>query len=80
MRVHPSPRRESDGKLRVSYEVIGRNQVAVPTHFYKVVVAESESGHLDMEAYVMPNQRIPNDTPIGNFLVRTDRVLGDAGG
>ena len=62
-------RRESDGRLRVSYEVIGRNQVAVPTHFYKVVVAESEAGHLEMEAYVMPNQAIPNETPIANFLV-----------
>ena len=65
-------RRESDGRLRVSYEVIGKNQVAVPTHFYKVVVAETEAGQLDMEAYVMPNQAIPNETPIANFLVRTE--------
>ena len=51
--------------------MIGKNQVAVPTHFYKVVVAETEAGQLDMEAYVMPNQAIPNETPIANFLVRT---------
>ena len=58
--------------------MIGQNQVAVPTHFYKVVVAETEAGLLDMEAYVMPNQAIPNDTPIANFMVRSGgRFLGD---
>ncbi|KAG7214273.1 hypothetical protein INR49_007513 [Caranx melampygus] len=30
------PRRETDGKLYVRYQVIGRNHVAVPTHFFKV--------------------------------------------
>ena len=30
------PRKGDDGKLYVTYEVIGGNQVAVPTHFFKV--------------------------------------------
>lgn len=29
-------RQEADGKLYVRYQVIGRNHVAVPTHFFKV--------------------------------------------
>uniref|UniRef100_A0A3B5RE98 Endonuclease n=1 Tax=Xiphophorus maculatus TaxID=8083 RepID=A0A3B5RE98_XIPMA len=32
------PRQEDDGKLYVRYQVIGRNHVAVPTHFFKVGV------------------------------------------
>ena len=30
------PRQEPDGKMYVKYQVIGRNQVSVPTHFFKV--------------------------------------------
>ncbi|KAJ0069071.1 hypothetical protein NL108_017343, partial [Boleophthalmus pectinirostris] len=29
------PRPQSDGRLHVSYPVLGRNHVAVPTHFFK---------------------------------------------
>ncbi|XP_075938677.1 endonuclease G, mitochondrial isoform X3 [Anarhichas minor] len=31
------PRQEADGKLYVRYQVLGRNHVAVPTHFFKIV-------------------------------------------
>lgn len=71
-----SNRRESDGKSYVRYQVIGANTVAVPTHFYKVVVCEAPDGTLDMEAYVMPNQKIPDETPVSSFMVRiTDGFL-----
>lgn len=63
------PRREADGKNYVRYQVIGGNSVAVPTHFYKVVVCESSDGHLDMESYVLPNQVISDDTPLAVFQV-----------
>jgi DNA/RNA endonuclease G, NUC1 len=62
-------RRESDGKMYVRYEVIGANSVAVPTHFFKVIVAETADQKLDMEAYVMPNQVIDNSTPLSVFQV-----------
>ena len=39
-------RMESDGKLYVKYEVIGKNHVSVPTHFFKV------HGHLISICYV----------------------------
>ena len=50
------PRREEDGKMWVKYQVIGQNNVSVPTHFYKVVVCETDSRHLEMECFVMPNE------------------------
>lgn len=62
-------RKENDGKLYVKYQVIGTNQVAVPTHFFKVLVGETPEGLYEMEAYVMPNQVISDQTPIHVFQV-----------
>ncbi|KAH8321332.1 hypothetical protein KR074_001834 [Drosophila pseudoananassae] len=73
------PRKEEDGKTYVKYEVIGANTVAVPTHFYKVVVSEATDQKLHMEAYVMPNQVISNDTPISVFQVPPETVERAAG-
>ncbi len=54
------------------------NNVSVPTHFFKVLVAETDSSELHMEAYVMPNQPIDDNVPIQNFMVRKDRLtVGD---
>lgn len=50
------PRKEADGKLYVKYEVIGDKNVAVPTHYFKVIVGESANGQLEMQSFVMPNQ------------------------
>ncbi|XP_060524645.1 endonuclease G, mitochondrial isoform X2 [Cylas formicarius] len=73
------PRRESDGKYYVKYEVIGSNHVAVPTHFYKVVVGECPDGKLEMESYVMPNHMIDNDVPLTSFQVPPDSIEKAAG-
>lgn len=63
------PKREADGKNYVKYQVIGNNSVAVPTHFYKVIVGETADGHLELESYVMPNQVIDDNTPLKVFQV-----------
>lgn len=62
-------RKEANGKNYVKYEVIGANNVAVPTHFFKIVVGETENGELHMESYVMPNQVIDDNVPLTNFQV-----------
>mgnify|MGYP005984345221 CR=1 FL=1 len=62
-------RKEANGKNYVKYEVIGANHVAVPTHFFKVVVCETKDGQFEMESYVMPNQVISDDTPLTSFMV-----------
>ncbi|ENN80989.1 hypothetical protein YQE_02599, partial [Dendroctonus ponderosae] len=41
--------------MYVKYEVVGSQHVAVPTHFYKMVVGENQDGSLEMECYVMEN-------------------------
>lgn len=60
---------EPDGKKYVKYQVIGNNNVAVPTHFFKVIVGETANHEFDMEAYVMPNAPIDDNVPLKSFLV-----------
>jgi endonuclease G len=61
--------------MYVRYQVIGANSVAVPTHFFKVIVAETSDQKLDMEAYVMPNQVIDDSTPLTVFQVSRKEVM-----
>lgn len=39
----------------INYSTIGANAVAVPTHFYKIVVAEKSSGKWEAIAFVLEN-------------------------
>jgi endonuclease G, mitochondrial len=72
------PRRDTDGKYRVSYEVIGNPpNVAVPTHFYKVIFAEqgtSPSDKVALAAFVLPNAPIPNEQRLSDFEVPVEAV------
>lgn len=63
------PRPEADGKWYVKYQVIGVNQVAVPTHFFKIVVMETKNGEFHLESYIMPNEPIDDNIPLQKFLV-----------
>lgn len=73
------PHRDADGKWRVSYEVIGNPpNVAVPTHFYKVIYGEDGTGNprsnVALGAFVLPNARIPNDKRLSDFEVPLEAV------
>jgi endonuclease G, mitochondrial len=75
------PKRDPvDGKWRVSYEVIGSPpNVAVPTHFYKVIygeesAAESPTAKVALGAFVLPNAEIPNEKSLGDFEVPVEAV------
>ncbi|TLD20922.1 Glutaminase A [Venturia nashicola] len=71
------PKREADGKWRVSYEVIGSPpNIAVPTHFYKVIFAEDGlvGGQVAVGAFVLPNAHIPNDKPLQEFEVPLEAI------
>lgn len=45
----------------VEHKAIGRNRVAVPTHFYKIVVGQTPAGQWRCVAFVMENKRYPNN-------------------
>ncbi|KAK3388232.1 mitochondrial nuclease [Sordaria brevicollis] len=72
------PKRDpADNKWYVKYEMIGQPpNVAVPTHFYKVIFAEDgkKGGNVALGAFVLPNARIPNDKPLQDFEVPLEAV------
>lgn len=73
------PHQEADGKYYVKYQVIGNPpNVAVPTHFYKVILAQ-KNGYYHVGAFVLPNQVISDDVPLTNFQVPLDAVERGAG-
>ncbi|OTA95837.1 hypothetical protein M434DRAFT_393484 [Hypoxylon sp. CO27-5] len=72
------PKRDpTDNKWYVRYEVIGNPpNVAVPTHFYKVIFAEDGKvgGNVAIGAFVLPNAPIPNEKPLTDFEVPVEAV------
>jgi endonuclease G len=60
---------DDDGDGMVEYDVIGDNEVAVPTHYFKIVVAESrtEEGVYEAMAFLFPNKKA--DEGFDEFLV-----------
>ncbi|VBB33773.1 unnamed protein product [Acanthocheilonema viteae] len=73
------PKLEKDGSLYIKYKVIGRNNIAVPTHFFKVILIELMDGKFELEAYILPNAVIPDDTPLTSFMVPLDSIERSAG-
>jgi endonuclease G len=72
------PHEAADGKRYVTYQVIGKNNVAVPTHFFKIIQATYE-GKIDREAYLLPNQPIDFSIPLDQFAVPLETIEQAAG-
>nr|GAT55486.1 mitochondrial nuclease [Mycena chlorophos] len=81
------PRQGSDGKWRVTHEVIGNPpNVSVPTHFAKVVLASKpaspstpETVEVSTGAFVVPNAIIPDEAPMQSFMMPVEAVEHAAG-
>ena len=69
-----------DKKYYVKYEVIGDPpNVAVPTHFYKVILAVRDDNSSALGAFLMPNERISDSTLLEVFKIELDdleRITG----
>lgn len=63
----------ADGKKFVHYEVIGENNVAVPTHLYKVVLAENDSQAPLIGTFVVPNRPLRNEE-LSQFKVSLEQL------
>ncbi|MFZ0565777.1 MAG: DNA/RNA non-specific endonuclease, partial [Chlamydiales bacterium] len=72
------PHEEPDGKKYVTYQVIGDNNVAVPTHFFKLITLKKGS-FKEHRAYIMPNEKIDKDTPFECFQTTVSKVEKVAG-
>ncbi|XP_056585535.1 endonuclease G, mitochondrial [Triplophysa dalaica] len=68
------PRHEPDGKMYVKYQVVGTNHVAVPTHFFKVLILEKQRGDVELRSYVMPNMPVDEKIPLERFLVPIESI------
>ncbi|XP_037536738.1 endonuclease G, mitochondrial isoform X1 [Nematolebias whitei] len=69
------PRQEGDGKLYVRYQVLGKNHVAVPTHFFKVLILEQADGRgVELRSYILPNEAIDDKVPLERFLVPIETI------
>jgi endonuclease G len=65
--------------MYVKYQVIGSQNVAVPTHFFKIILCESKNGEYELQSYVMPNAYCDKSTPLSNYLVPLDSIERSAG-
>ncbi|KAB0378637.1 nuclease EXOG, mitochondrial [Muntiacus reevesi] len=66
------PQTGSDGKKTVSYQVIGEDNVAVPSHLFKVILARRSAGSaepLALGAFVVPNKAIGFQPQLREFQV-----------
>lgn len=67
-------------KKYVQYEIIGNSEVAVPTHLFKIVVAEKEGvGSPLLGVFVVPNAAISSDRELQEFKVDLDFVESHSG-
>lgn len=73
------PRNEADGKRYVKYEIIGKNHIAVPTHFFKVILIENEAGEFELLSFVLPNEAHSEDTQLKYFLMNVEQIERAAG-
>ncbi|CAB3399660.1 unnamed protein product [Caenorhabditis bovis] len=73
------PKLFEDGKKYVKYQVIGKNHVAVPTHFFKVLLVEVAPGNFEMECFLLPNEVIPESVDLSSFHVPLEMIERNAG-
>ncbi|KAG7336299.1 hypothetical protein KOW79_000992 [Hemibagrus wyckioides] len=75
------PQTGEDKKKIVSYQVIGKDDVAVPTHLYKVILVKKDlsSDALALGAFVVPNAPIGFDHQLKEYqvsLTQLERMSG----
>lgn len=65
---------DDDGDGLVEYLTIGTNQVAVPTHYFKIVLSKLENNDDKYEAmaFLIPNQKLEGN--FDDYLVSVDQI------
>lgn len=75
------PYTAKNGKRYVSYEVIGDGNLAVPTHFFKIIYypvphPDPYQGGFDInsEAYLIPNKNLNENVPLNSFKTSPEYI------
>ena len=53
--------------------------MAVPTHFFKVVLGETAGRAPEVNAFVLPNAAVADTVPMSSFLTSLEKVEQSAG-
>ena len=72
-------RKARDGKRYVKYEVIGKHDVAVPTHFFMLIFVELPTDKMLAKAYILPNKAIDATTSLKKFSATIEEVESASG-
>ncbi len=67
------PKANTKGQRWVKYQVIGKNDVAVPTHFFKILALETPAETI-YKGYVLPNEPINSTVSIENFNTSIEKI------
>jgi endonuclease G len=67
---------QENGKKYVKYQVIGENEISVPTHYFKIIFSDDGA---PLESYILPNEPISSDTPLKDFMTTVEKVEKAAG-
>jgi endonuclease G, mitochondrial len=68
------PTSYTDGKRYVHYQVIGPHDVAVPTHFFKILILDDGTSQKQTLAYVLPNKKIEAAVSLESFRTTIEKV------
>ena len=77
-----SPQQLGPLRKRIAYDVIGPHEVAVPTHLFKVVMAEdgeAPSGVRRLGAFILPNGPVKGHPDLDDFAVPLQTVEAASG-
>jgi endonuclease G, mitochondrial len=58
----------------VRYPVIGEGNVAVPTHFYKVILMEKNEGEPEVFAFLVPHKKHNPNASFEDFFVSIEKI------
>lgn len=67
------PYQDTDDKRYVKYQVIGKDNIAVPTHFFKIIYFPPKSSS-QPEVYLIPNEPINADSALENFKISFEKL------
>jgi endonuclease G len=70
---------DTNGVKTSNFLTLGQDNIAIPTHFYKIIVADSPPNtKLDAIAFIIPNDAFPT-ARIPSFITTIDEIEKDSG-
>lgn len=75
-RASHSQKDKQSGEYTVSYPVLGTppDAVAVPTHFFKVILGRKPNGQFTITGFILPNRVIPETKDLRDFIAPVEVI------